>query len=631
MPISTLLCLLCIGLVSGPLGAAPGDQEAGDRALLALARLLPEQALVQGSSFQIRGIRHDPLLGTAEVRVQQQFQGVRVFGGEAIVRLGKDATCSITDALARQLRLGTLPTLTPSEAAARALDDLAPKGRLAAPPQPELVILRPGKGLPVTQDSLAYRIHTALENGRTETAHTDYLIDAQTGAILKKWDSLHTIGSIGTGHSQFSGQVALDTTKTKTGYELRDLTRGKGGNTVQDLGGGTADSGPVYSNDSNDWGDGENYNGGATTSANGQTAAVDAAFGSSWTWDYYKNVHHRDGIDGKGTATSMRVHYDRDYDNAYWSDACFCMTFGDGRRFKSLEALDVVGHEMSHGVCASTANLEYFGESGGLNEANSDIHGAMVEFYARGGMGYSIGEQGGDWTMGEALQTEAFKRPIRWMYKPSKDGRSPDAWQADIGNLNVHYSSGPMNRAFYFLSQGASANPASEYASSYLPEGMSGLGNDRAARLWYWAMTSYMTSLTDYAGARSATISAAKDSYGAGSQEEQAVWNAFHGINVGESWPTAPRSVQIRISVPARDLDIANGTSVAFEANSAPDLTRELVYSWTFGDGATATASRISHTFRNQSPDPLQYVVTLRATDPSGAFAEATRLIRVQP
>jgi Zn-dependent metalloprotease len=363
-------------------------------------------------------------------------------------------------------------------------------------------------------------------------------VDAHTGAIAKRWDSLETVAETTQGLSQYSGKVTLNTNSTKTGHELRDLTRGKGGSTVVDLGHGTGeDSSAIYVSAGTSWGDGKNYDGGGTTSANGETAAVDAAYGLQWTWDYYRNIHHRDGIDGKGTATTLRVHYDTAFDNAFWADDCFCMTFGDGKQFKSLEALDVMGHEMSHGVCATTANLDYFGESGGLNEANSDIHGTMVEFYAHSDSPDRIGDQGGNWTIGEQLETKLHPDPLRYLYKPSKDGKSSDAWSKEVEDLNVHYSSGPMNRCFYFMSQGSVADKASDFYTSYLPKGTAGIGNDKAARIWYRAMASYMTSGADYAEAREDAISAVRDLYDKGGAEEQAVWNAFHGINVGPPWP----------------------------------------------------------------------------------------------
>ena len=537
MPVSMFTPLLPVLLVLNP----PAPPNVGAVAIKILKSWAPALGLDPHNSFGVNGIATDKTLGRVDVRITQYYQGVPVFGGEAIMHMKGDKVQAFTDGLTRKLEVDTHPSLTASEALALALADLAPRGSLALPPTATLVVahMKLGPGRPVLKTALLYHIHTELENGTLETRHTDYFVDAHTGAIAKRWNSLRTEAAVGSGLSQFSGRVRLNTNATPEGFELRDLTRGDSGNTVVDLAHGTGDQGgKIFTSPNNRWGDGLNYSGGATSSENGQTAAVDAAFGSQWTWDYYKAVHGRNGIDGNGTATSMRVHYGEAYDNAFWSDSCFCMTFGDGSRFKSLEAIDVMGHEMSHGVCSATANLAYMGESGGLNEANSDIHGTMVEFYSRGGSGAKIGNKGGNWTLGEQLETPQFPRPLRFMYKPSLDGQSPDAWYDGIENLDVHNSSGPMNRCFYFLSQGASPKAGSDTHSDHLPAGMKGLGNDKAARIWFRAMVSYMTSMTDYAQARQACLRAVKDLYGAGGAEEQAVWNAFHGINVGEAWPT---------------------------------------------------------------------------------------------
>jgi hypothetical protein len=256
----------------------------------------------------------------------------------------------------------------------------------------------------------------------------------------------------------------------------------------------------------------------------------------------YKNVLSRNGIDGAGKATYLRVHYSTGYDNAFWSDACFCMTFGDGSSFQVLTSLDVTGHELSHGVTANNGHggLVYSGESGGLNESNSDVMGEMAEFYGYGG-GFAahsttVPSSGGDWTIGEQLRTP----PLRYMYKPSKDGSSPDAWSSSIGNLDVHYSSGPGNREFYFLSQGASNNSTSDFYSPYLPGGMTGIGNDHAARIHYRALTVYYVSTTNYAAARTAHINAATDLYGSASAENCAVQGSFAAINVGSGGSDTP-------------------------------------------------------------------------------------------
>jgi Zn-dependent metalloprotease len=537
MPFLMLLPLIPAGLAVNP----PGPPDVGAVALKILKAWQPALGLDQRNSFGVNGVSPDRVLDRVDVRITQYYQGVPVYGGEAIMHMKGEGVQAFTNNFRPKLNVDTHPSLTASEALGMALADLAPRGSFVVPPTTTLVVARMklGPGRPVLKEALLYHIHVELENGAQETGHTDYLIDAHTGAIDKKWSSLATAARVGTGDSQFSGRVRLNTNSTSNGYELRDLTRGDSGNTVLDLAHGSGETpGQIFTSSNNHWGDGLNYTGGLTDSGNGQTAAVDAAYGSQWTWDYYKRVHGRNGIDGNGTATSMRVHYAQSYDNAFWSDSCFCMTFGDGSRFRSLEAIDVMGHEMSHGVCSSTANLQYTGESGGLIESNSDIHGTMVEFYSRGGSGALIGNKGGNWTLGEQLETAQFPHPLRYMYKPSLDGQSPDAWYEGIENLDVHNISGPMNRCFYFLSQGASGEAASDFHTDSLPQGMRGVGNDKAARIWYRAMVSYMTSSTDYAGARTACITSAQDLYGASGPEERAVWNAFHGIAVGDAWPS---------------------------------------------------------------------------------------------
>jgi Zn-dependent metalloprotease len=551
------LSFLTAALAAGSLLA--NEQQDAQRALRFSDRLLSQRTqlgLDADHAFSIRG-SHVDQLGQAHGHFAQTYKGVRVWGGNVITHTHANGSeLPLTDALHRNIHLNVTPSLAAGEALAAAQADLAPKGAYAYAPTTELVVFpeeievaRPGRALAhdlnaeditrqVVRFTLAYHVHTELENDQDGIRHTDYLVDAHTGAILKKWNTLHTTAATGTGNSQYSGTVSLPTNYTGSTYELRDMTRGTGGtfgnNVVTNAAHASTSStaaGTLYTDADNTWGDGANYvEGSSTTAANGETAAVDAMFGMVKAWDFYKNVFGRNGIDGSGTATYSRVHIGNSYDNAFWSDSCFCMTYGDGSSFTTLTAIDVAGHEMSHGVCARTANLTYSGESGGLNEANSDIFGTMIEYYSRGGSGATIGNTGGNWTIGEQLAST----PLRYMYKPSLDGSSPDAWSSSVGSLDVHYSSGPMNRCFYFLSQGATTS--GNTSTTYLPSGMTGLGNDKAAAIWFRALSTYLTSSSNYASARTASISAAKDLYGAGGAEEQAVWNAFHGINVGAAW-----------------------------------------------------------------------------------------------
>jgi Zn-dependent metalloprotease len=499
--------------------------------------------------FQARSIFSDELLQT-HVHYGQTYRGVKVWGGDTVVHLAADGSLrSVTGDLKANIDLATVPSLSKADALSLAHRSLSPRGSYASAPTAELVVypnvtervkpstLRgPGGELNavdlervVTGYTLAYHVHTEVENGATETAHTDYLINAHTGVVLQQWSTLQTAAATGTGNSEYSGTVAINTNTVTGGWELRDVARSMNYATYN-LNHKTSGTGTIFTDTDNTWGDGTNYvSGGSTTSANGQTAGVDAHYSIGRTFDYYRNVHGRNGIDGAGRATYNRVHYSRNYDNAFWSDSCFCMTYGDGSAFKVLTSIDVGGHEMTHGVTARTANLTYSGESGGLNESTSDIGGTMVEFYARGGSGSTIGNTGGNWLIGEQLSST----PLRYMYKPSKDGRSPDAWSSSVGGLDVHYSSGPHNRMFYFLSQGSSSVSTSDFYSSYLPGGMTGIGNDAAARIGYRALSVYETSGTNYAGARTAYLNAAADLYGTASAEYAAVQNAFAAINVG--------------------------------------------------------------------------------------------------
>jgi Zn-dependent metalloprotease len=537
--IHPVLSLLALALSAAPLCAERPEDSlgAGNRvrqeALFRdakghLAARVYDLGLDRSHDFTLKNVNSDAS-GLNVVRLYQTYQGVRVFEGEAVLHIAGSDTTIATNSLVRSLNLNVVPSLGANEAMAATHAALAPKGAYAVAPTAELVVAKieteNRRGFMVSRPTLVYHIHTELENGAEETRHTDFFVDAHTGEVVESWDSLHTGAAVGTGKSQFSGIVNLNTNLNAT-YELYDTTRGLGIKTYN-LNHATSGTGTLYTDGDNTWGDGANYvEGSSTTADNGQTAGVDAHFGVQVTWDMYKNVFGRNGIDNAGTATYSRVHYSNSYDNAFWSDSCFCMTYGDGNSFLTLTSMDVAGHEMTHGVTSREANLTYRGESGGLNESMSDIFGTMAEFY-RGSSGNTIPATGGNWTIGEQLQTPSFPKPLRYMYKPSLDGRSPDAWSSSLKRLDVHYSSGPMNRCFYFLSQGTGSG---NYSSAYGT--VVGIGNDKAARIVYKALCDYMTSSTTYAGAKTACLSAATALYGAGSVEYNAVVAAFKAINV---------------------------------------------------------------------------------------------------
>ena len=534
---------------------APGLSEGGPWTQRMLDRRW-ELGLPDDNDFKVQDVQNDPA-GGRHVRLQQRYHGLRVWGGQAILHLDANGVESpMTDALVRGVQVSVVPNLDPAEVLAIAHASESPLGTYSRPPSTELLVYpaselqRTGTArtggnamdfVPrITRHHLAYHVHLELDNGARETRHDDFLVEAHTGAILKRWSSLFTLKRQGepavtTGRSQYSGEVKLGSLAMPCGFILSDPTRHN--ISTRDLGGRTDGNGVLYVSPVAQFGDGQNYDPSrGSRSENGQTAAVDAHYGLQTTWDFYRQILGRDGIDGKGTAARNLVHYDHGYDNAFWSDDCFCMTYGDGSTFKTLTALDVVGHEVSHGLCHSTADLEYLGESGGLNEASSDIFGVMVQLYGHKahGTGARVPDQGARWTIGADLSTPAFPQPLRYLNKPSLDGFSPDAWSEDLEYLDVHFSSGPMNRAFYFLSQGASAKAKDDSFSPYLPKGMRGVGNDKALRIWWRTLSVYLTPRSRYRDARNGALRAAQDLYGKASPEWRAVSEAFQGINVGE-------------------------------------------------------------------------------------------------
>ena len=519
--------------------------------------------------------QHPGPSGSQVVRADHTYKGVRVFGSESVIvanAAGKILSESVSD---RRQGLGVQaggkpassgpgaggafhvqPSITAQTAIATAIQSVAPGGVAVAPPRAELIIypIVKTERLPsavnksddelnaldltevVEAHELAYLVHTRMRLHNQPLYH-DTVVNATTGRIIDQWSMLQT--AVGSGKSQYNGVVPLSTTPDGKHFKMIDPLRGTGGQfggmaiTNADHG---SDAGEVYVHTSNEWGDGLQYKaGGSTTDANGQTAAVNAMWGLTNTYDMFKNVLGWHSLDGQNTASYIAAHVNTAYDNAYYSDTCKCMFIGDGSSFNSLGSIDVVGHEMAHGVTAATSNLLYFGESGGLNESSSDIAGEVVEAYARaGGSGEQIPDVGNDWVLGKEISKTGT--PLRWMYKPGKDGSSPDAWTTSLKRLDVHYSSGPNNRMFYFLAQGSKAEKEGDYFSKYLikkPQAMSGIGTDKAYKIWFKAASTKFTAVTNYKDARAKMIEAAQELYGMNSKEAVAVQRAYAAINVG--------------------------------------------------------------------------------------------------
>ena len=487
-----------------------------------------QRAIGNPDEFAVKRVEIDQLK-MAHTHVQQFIGGVPVWEGEAIVHLKGDGELSlITDDLKEGIAIETKPNLTASDAVFAAKRMYRGSRFLTEAPRVDLYIYR-GED----RDHLAYRVEMPRIDGSEDTADWVFFIDAHTGEKVYEYNNLQT----GTGSSLYSGTVTINTSSSAGTFYMEDLTRKMGTFTMNSTGNESTGAGGTQSRftDADDvWN---------TTT---QRAGVDAHWGAKWTYDYYLNVHGRNGIDGAGgpgvtaaaanSGTSLitsRVHFGSSgrYNNAFWFNNMMSYGDGDGTQFSPLTTVDICGHEMTHGVTERTAGLTYASESGALNEAWSDIMGSMVELYSDGGA-----VSADTWKIGEDAYTPGTSGDaLRSMSNPNSVG-DPDHYSVRAypgsctpsslnDNCGVHTNSSIANHAYYLIAAGGT-NRVSGIS-------VTGIGTSAAERIFFRALTVYMTSSTNFAGARTATLNAATDLYGSSSTQYNGVAQGWCAVGVG--------------------------------------------------------------------------------------------------
>ncbi|MGW5657542.1 M4 family metallopeptidase [Streptomyces humi] len=562
--------------------------------------------------------------GTLHTRYERTYAGLPVLGGDLIVDTAKSgATERVVKANNATLKVADLtPARSAASAEKTALTAARALGSTKSAADGARKVVWAGSGTPV----LAYEtvVGGFQDDGTPNQLHV--ITDATTGKKLFEYQGIENV--TGTGNTQYSGTVSLSTTQSGSTYNLTDGDRG--GHKTYNLNHGTSGTGTLFSQSSNTWGNG--------TTSNAATAGADAHYGAAETWDFYKNTFGRSGIKNNGVGAYSRVHYGNSYVNAFWDDSCFCMTYGDGSgNADPLTALDVAGHEMSHGVTANTAGLNYSGESGGLNEATSDIFGTGVEFYAANSTDV------GDYLIGEKIDINGDGTPLRYMDKPSKDGASKDSWYSGLGGLDVHYSSGPANHFFYLLSEGSGAKVINGVSyNSPTADGLpvTGIGRDKALQIWYRALTTKFTSTTNYASARTGTLAAAGELYGTTSAEYKAVQDAWAGVAVGArsggggGTGTSYESTTV-VSIPDNGPAVTSSITVSGRTGNAPanlQVTPNISHTWR-GDlvidlvGPSGTSYRLKNFSSSDSADNVTDTYTVNASSES---ANGTWKLKVQ-
>lgn len=390
------------------------------------------------------------------------------------------------------------------------------------------------------------------------------IVSAQTGEIISEEKLIHQADVVGTATTAYSGVQQITTDSNAGTFRLRESGRGNGINTFNMQQGTSYGNAVDFTDADNNW---NNVN------ANLDQYATDAHFGAEKTYDYFLLEHNRNSIDNNGFQINSYVHYDVGFANAFWDGQR--MTYGDGDgSIPPLTALDVVGHEISHGLTSFTADLIYSEESGALNESFSDIFGTAVENYARpGNWDWLIG---GDWGPG-----------FRSMSDPNQFG-DPDTYLGVNWDPNeeVHINSGVQNHWFYLLSEGGTGT--NDNADNY---NVAGLGIEAAGDIAFRNLTVYLTPASDYDDARFFAIVSATDLYGGCTPEVESTTNAWYAVGVGD--------VYVPVTVADFHSNVTTSCEVPFTVNFQNTSSNGVSYLWDFGDGQTSVNTSPSHTYLN--------------------------------
>lgn len=438
-------------------------------------------------------------LGMTHARFQQMTHGVPVVGAELYAHYDAAGRITSIDAtyVAGLENIDVQPTIDAKASAEAVKAEIASQTKvdvaMLTANEPKLVVFALG-GDPASargQDSRTARLayeHKVRAVFGDEPAIWVITVDAKTGEVLERFNNLMTIE--GSGTSVLGVTKTFQVTQSGGGYVMSDATRGGGIRTYTAGNQQTAPGSNVSSTTLTQW----------DRTAAGPGAAVDAHVNAAAVYDYYKNKHARNAIDGTGGALVSTAHFGSQFDNAFWDPDLNQMAYGDGGQlFRPLSAgLDVVAHEFTHGVTSSTSNLRYQGQSGALNESVSDIFGAFIEHSVKA-------DATKNWTMGEDIAKQAgllrdFKNPAAGD-QPAHMTKYVNT-QQDSGG--VHINSGIPNNAAYLMTVGG-INPVSKVEVKF------GIGFDKSEKLWYRANTKYFTTTTNFAGAATGVMSAAKD------------------------------------------------------------------------------------------------------------------------
>jgi bacillolysin len=480
----------------------------------------------------------DPSLpGRTIERLQQFHQGVPVWGSTVVRDVDGGLVRSIFGTLSPELTLDTTAALTPDDIRARFLDSGSTLVR-----EPALIVLPLDSG----EHRLAYSAVASRD-----AAVDRVFLDASTGVELLRYSEIKTQGAVGTGTGVLGDAKKVSAVLEGGAYWADDQLRppvlktydmrGNLARLLQVLPGGALFPSDRASDTDNSWDD---------------RVAVDAHGYIGWTYDYYFKRHGRRGLDNRDRPIVALINGVSQQGalalppallnfalNAFWCDVCGpagvgVMYFGNGMppglalvsTGQNIGywagALDVVAHELTHGITDSSSGLIYQNESGALNEAFSDMMGTSIEFYyANAGSG-----GGTDYLIGEDAVRGLSRNGVRSMSNPAAYGDPDHYSQRFTGTSDgggVHINSAIPNQAFFLAIEGGTNR-----TSGLAVQGVGAANREQIEKTFYRAVVFLLPSNASFSTARAATIQAARDLYGTGSAPERAVTQAWSAVGV---------------------------------------------------------------------------------------------------
>lgn len=442
-------------------------------------------------------------------------------------------------------------------------------------PVPSLVWFSAEDDISVEKLTLAYKIDIYSLAPRDRKY---VYIDASSGKVLGTLQILKNTDAVGTAATNYSGVRTIHSDLNGSTYRLRDITKGNG---IITLKGATGHA--DYTNPSANW---------ALTGAD--KWAMDAHFGVAATWTYYKDNFNRNSIDNNGFALVSWVNDPANSDNASWDGEV--MSFGNrSTNGNGITAIDIAGHELTHGFTEYTSNLVYNREPGAINESISDILGKSVQFYTKpDDINWNLGNDM-SWEIRSMSNPNAFSQPDTYLgtyWYDASTGGCPFPFGPLNDNCGVHYNSGVGNFMYYLLVTGGAGTNDKGNAYS-----VTGIGLAKAGQIIYRSNANYLTSTSKYADWRTACINSATDLYGAASDEVNQVKNAWYAVGVGTAGttgctPSVPASLTSS-AVTATSATLAWG-AVTGAVNYTLQWKTAAAASWTTISGLTTTSYNLA-------------------------------------